>query len=240
MSRALRVLLCLALAMVFATPATAADAACTDPNTGELVLTELQTYIHQAETKAGNLGALGLTGFPGWDENPPAQSVQQGAGAGYLSPFLSFQTNDQYEETGLTLEGTFSGCLDTMLFDLYAFLPTNRTGTSGSGAESPFNGIVELLIDGVEVGFRAEIEMATVPNPDGDATYRLRFAYTGLHAAMTRSGLDPAAEHEIRFNVVPRYANTSNALFVYDTTEVPAGILFNGVPDDTYAKMAAG
>jgi hypothetical protein len=82
--------------------------------------------------------------------------------------------------------------------------------------------------------------MATIPNPDGDATYRLRFAYTGIHVAMERGGLEPGGEHEIRFNVVPRYANTSNALFVYDTTEVPAGILFNGVPDDSYAVLTAG
>lgn len=240
MSRTLRLLLCLALATVWAVPATAADAACTDPETGQLVLTEQQTYIHQAQTKAGNLGAVGATDFPSWNETAPAQSVQQGAGGGYAAPYGAGFVEDYYEETGLTLKGTFSGCLDTMLFELYAFLPTNRTGISGSLAESPFNGYVTLDVDGKQVAFPAEVEMATTPNPRGSATYRLRFAYTGIHAAMTRAGLDPAAEHEIRFNVVPRYLNTSNALFVYDTTEVPAGILFNGVPDDTYAVATAG
>lgn len=236
MSRALRLLLCLALMTTMAAPASAADD-CTDPETGELILAEQQVYLHQAETKAGNLGAFDLTGFPGWDSEAPTQSVQQGAGAGYLAVFASFQTGDHHQETGLTLEGTFAGCLDTMLFELYAFLPTNRTGISGDLSESPFNGVVTLDVDGVRLGIGAEVEMKTVPNEGGDATYRLRFAYTAIHRAMTQMGLDPAADHELRFNVVPRYANTNHALFVYDTTEVPAGILFNGQPDDTYTAV---
>ena len=240
MSRALRALLCLALAMVFAVPATAADAGCTDPTTGALVLTQQQTYIRQAQTKAGNLGAVGATDFPTWSETAPAQSVQQGAGGGYAAPYGAAFAEDHYDKAGLTLEGTFNGCLDTMLFELYAFLPTNRTGTSGSGAESPFNGVVQLDVDGKQISIPSDVEMATTPNPKGSATYRLRFAYTGIHLAMTRAGLDPAAEHQVRFNVVPRYLNTSNALFVYDTTEVPAGILFNGAPDATYAAVVAG
>lgn len=237
MRHALIVVLCLVFGAVLAPPAAGAADPCTDPDTGELILTEEQTYLHQAETKAGNLAVLGASGFPSWSTDAPTQSVQQGAGGGYLMPYGASLAEDHYEETGLTTEGTFSGCLDTMLFELYAFLPTNRTGTSGSLAESPFNGVVTLDIDNVRVGYATEVEMATVPNPGGSATYRLRFAYTGIHAAMTRLQLDPASDHELRFNVIPRYANTNNALFVYDTTEVPAGILFNGAADETYTVV---
>ncbi|HVM20101.1 MAG TPA: hypothetical protein VM307_09090 [Egibacteraceae bacterium] len=239
MRRALRVLLVpLAVLGVMTAPA-GADAACTDPETGALVLEQSQQWLHQAETKAGNLAAFGVTSFPSWDDQEPTASVQQGAGGGAAANAAAYLDPTTSEQLGLVAEGTFSGCLDTVLLDLYAFLPTNRTGTSGSLAESPFNGIVNLTVDGEQLVTAQEIEANTVPNPGGLATYHLRFAITDLHAALLDWGLDPAADHTLRLNVAGRYVNTSNAVFVFDTTEVPASLTFNGTVDEHYPAISA-
>lgn len=212
---------------------------CIDPVTQELVLTEEQVYVHQAGTKVGNLAALGQDEFPSWDGNRPQQSVTQGAGGGYLAPFGHFSLNQDETLMGLTIEGPQTGCLDTMLIELYAFLPTNRTSTSGDLQERAFTGLFNLDVDGQRILAGIEHETKTVPNPAGSVTYRIRLAITGLHQALGFAGVARDGEHRIRLNVNPRFANTTNALFVYDTTEVPSGILFNGTPDETYSVLPA-
>lgn len=236
-----RVLALLIAVVSIGAPAAAQEAdPCVDPETGQLVLEQQQVYIHQATTKAGNLAALDLDSFPSWDENAPKQSVTQGAGGGYFAPFGHFTLGEDETLMGLTVEGPQTGCLDTMLIELYAFLPTNRTGTSGSLNESPFNGLFNLDVNGERVVFGTEHETKTVPNEMGSVTYRIRLAITGLHQALGFTAVQPDGEHVIRLNVNPRFANTNNALFVYDTTEVPSGILFNGTPDETYSTLVAG
>lgn len=242
MIRAARLFLVpLAVAALLAGPAGAetATSACVDPLTNQLVLTQEQTYLHQAETKAGNIAALGAGSFPSWNTTAPAASVRGGAGGGYAGNSASYLAPEVAEQTGLTVQGAFNGCLDTMLVNLYAAMPTNRTGTSGSLAESSLTAVVHLTIDGQKVVDGVEVKTHSVPNPTGQATYLQRFSIVGLHAAMQDFALDPAANHTIRFTVAPRYLNTDNAVFVYDTTEVPAGFLFNGTPDENYPQVAA-
>ncbi len=242
MTRAVRLFLVpLAVAALLAGPAGAetAASACVDPVTSQLVLTQQQTYLHQAETKAGNIAALGAGSFPSWNTEAPKASVRGGAGGGYAGNSASYLAPEVAEQTGLTTQGTFSGCLDTMLINLYAAMPTNRTGTSGSLAESSLTAMVHLTIDGQKILDAAEIRTKSIPNPTGSATYLQRFSIVGLHAAMQDVGLDPAANHTLRLTVAPRYINTDNAVFVYDTTEVPAGYLFNGTPDENYPQVAA-
>ena len=241
MTRAVRLLLVpLAVAALLGSPAGAEIVGCTDTATNTLVLTQEQTYIHQAETKAGNLGALGLPlSLPSWNTTAPTTSVQGGAGGGYLGNSASYLDPTLKEQTGLTVEGKFNGCLDTMLVNLYAIMPTNRTSTSGDLAENALTGIITLTVDGQEVVSGLEIETNSVPNPDGDATYLARFGIRNLHPALVDFGIDPTVEHTIRLTVAPRYINTDNTIFVYDTTEVPAGILFNGVPDANYPMLDA-
>jgi len=245
MPRAVRLLLVpLAVVALLSSPVVAeeqAAASCVDPLTNQLVLTEQATWLHQAETKAGNVAALGATSFPSWNTTKPTASVQSGAGGGYLATMVG-PTADQAEyreETGLTVKGTFSGCLDTMLFDLYAFRPTNRTGKSGDLAESPLTANVTLTVDGQRIVDFMQIEAHQVANPGGQATYLNRIAVTNLHAALVDFQLDPAAEHTITATFDPQFANTDHSVFVYDTSEVPAGITFNGVPNENYAVLAA-
>lgn len=243
MSRPLRAVT--AAVLVAALPLTALSATehapCTDPVTGDPVFDESSVWLHQAETKVGNLGALGATSFPTWDDEAPTSSVQQGAGGGYHANSANYllQEEDAKTVVGFTAEGPSFGCLDTVLIDLYAFLPTNRTGTSGSLSESAFIGLVTLEADGKTLTKAKEVTFATVPNEGGSATYRLRLAVTNIQARLLRAGLDPEGERALRLHVAPRYINTNNAVFVYDTTEVPAGMTFNGTPDDTYTTVGA-
>ncbi len=243
MFRAVRlVIVALAVAGLLALPAGAQETAastCVDSLTNSLVLTEQATWIHQAQTKAGNLGAFGATAYPSWNTTKPAASVTTGAGGGYLGNSASFLEPSVKEQTGLTMQGAFSGCLDTMLFDLYVIRPTNRTGTSGSLAENPLTAMVTLTIDGKEITSGLEVQTKQIVNPNGQATYLSRFAMTNLHAALVDFGVDPAAEHTIKITVAPRYINTDNTIFVYDTSEVPSGITFNGVPNENYAILPA-
>ena len=241
MTRAVRLaLIPVALVAMLAGPVGAEEpAGCVDPLTNELVLTERKTYIHRAETKIGNLGGFGATSLPSWDTNAPTTSVQGGAGGGYLGNSASYLDPTLAEQTGLTLEGAFSGCLDTMLLDLYAAMPTNKTGTSGSLEESALTLMVTMAVDGENVVNALEIETKTVPNPGGNATYHARFGISDIDSALVSYGLDPAADHTIRITAAPRYINTDNSIFVYDTTEVPAGITFNGVPTADYPLISA-
>ena len=241
MSRAVRLLLVpLAIAALLAAPVGAEEGAtCVDPLTNQLVLTEQATWFHPAETKVGNLGASGATGYPSWDTTKPEASVQSGAGGGYLGNSASYLDPTVKKETGLTVQGTFAGCLDTMLVDLYSAQPTNKTGTSGSLAESALTVVVTMTVDGQEVLSNAEVETKQVANPTGQATYLSRLAITSIHSALVDYQLDPTAEHTIEVTFAPRYINTDNSVFVYDTSEVPAGITFNGVPTENYAVLAA-
>lgn len=245
MSRLLRAITAALLLLVLVVPTVGADEhpPCTDAETetDELVLEESSAWLKPAETKVGNLGAVGATGFPTWDGEEPAQSVQQGAGGGYHGNSANYLLNEPEAETliGFTFEGPSTGCLDTVLMDLFAFLPTNRTGTSGQLNEADFIGIVTIEADGETLLYPLETDFATVPNDGGESTYRLRLAVSNLHDRFVKAGFDPEAERTLRVNIQPRYINTNNVVFVYDTTEVPAGLQFNGTPDDSYAMIKA-
>jgi hypothetical protein len=102
------------------------DHPCYDTATDTLSFPQQQVFIHEGDTKIGNGSAAP------WDTNPPEASVQDGAGAGAVTGSdVIFSTGGQ-DGPGATFAGTFDGCIDTLLFDVYSFDPTNRTGTGGS------------------------------------------------------------------------------------------------------------
>lgn len=247
MPRLLRATFAALLLLALAVPAAGAEEGdalppCTDAETEEPAFPDAEeAWIHQAETKVGNLAALGAGSFPSWDGTAPTGSVQGGAGGGYLTNSANFVANEPEAQdvVGLVMEGESAGCLDTLLIDLYAFLPTNRTGTSGSLAESPFIGIVTIEADGKPLLFGIEVEFKTTLNAAGTQSYRLRAAVNNLHARIVKAGIDPEGVRTLRITVEPRFVNTNNALFVYDTVEVPAGLIFNGEADDTYTPVKA-
>lgn len=226
--------LSLAASLLALTP-TDADDPCAD-SAGDIVYPEEQVWIHEGETKVGNLTQHGDQPPAPWDTEPPTDSVAAGAGAGALSGLGSFESLVADAPQSATFAGGFDGCLDTILVELYAFQPTNRTGSSGSLEEAPHNFGAELVIDGRTIALGGPKEAATVPNPDGQATYRLRFALTGVRAAMERRGLTLDGAHDLQLTMTAWFVNTNNVVYVWDTTEVPAGLTFNGTADETFGR----
>ncbi|MBW3620406.1 MAG: hypothetical protein KY461_09185 [Actinobacteria bacterium] len=226
--------LCLAASLLALTPTDATDP-CAD-STGTVVYPQQQVWVHEGETKVGNLTQHGDQPPAPWDTEPPTASVATGAGAGALSGFGSLESLVADSPQSATFAGAFEGCLDTVLVELYAFQPTNRTGTSGELNEAPHNFGAELVIDGKTFTLAGPKEAATVPNPGGSATYRLRFAIHGVRAAMERHGLALDGPHELQLTMTAWFINTNNTVYVWDTTEVPTGLTFNGTADETYGR----
>ena len=225
--------LLLAVSLLALVPAAADDDPCAD-EAGEIVYLEEQVWVHEGETKVGNLTQHGDQPPAPWDASPPPGSVTTGAGAGAFSAFGSTASLAPQTPQSATFAGDFEGCLDTMLVELYGFQPTNRTSTSGSLAESPHNFGAQVVIDGATFDITGPQEAVTTPNPAGQATYRFRFAFNGIRTAMQGRGLAPDGAHELQFTVTAWYANTSNAIYVWDTTEVPTNLVFNGAADASY------
>lgn len=227
----------LSLVLAVSVLALGADPAEDDPcadEVGDIVYLEEQVWVHEGETKVGNLTQHGDQPPAPWDTTPPPGSVTTGAGAGAVSAFGSAGGLVPDAPQSATFAGGFEGCLDTMLVELYAFQPTNRTGTSGSLAESPHNFGAQLVIDGVTFDIPGPQQAVTTANPTGQATYRLRFAFDRIRAAMERRGLELDGAHELQLTVTAWYVNTNNSVYVWDTTEVPTNLVFNGTPDASY------
>lgn len=203
--------------------ATVTEAPTAEPTEpAEPVFTEQKVYFHQATTKAGNLGATEADSFPSWDTTAPA-SVTTGSGGGYLGNIATeIALGDHTAESGPTFEGTFTGLLDSMAVDLYAF--ANPAFTE--------QGIrVEVLVDGELVHQDSEPFNVSY-NAGGQAVRQINFAITGIYDVMKLYGMNtaPDAEHTVRINIVPYYVG-DDAMYVYDAAEAPSGITFNATAD---------
>ncbi len=231
-ARAARRLLIVALVVLSALPAVAADAACytteTDAEgnpTGPSYCTQ-QVWFHQGTTKVGNLGATGRTSFPSWNANKPTASVTGGAGGGYATQGAPRQSasdpaTDPYVLP--TFEGQFTGDIDNMLAEVYLFAPA----TAAAAVPGTYVGSTELTIDGKQVLMPTQVDL--ILQPAGNAVLKGTFALTDIQAAMADAGLatGPDAVHTIRFSFGAYGLVSATGVVVYDTNEVPSGITFN-------------
>ena len=198
----------------------------------EPVFVEQQVFFHQAATKLGNLAALGHDTFPSWNTTAPA-TVTGGNGAGYVGNMLTeIPLGDHTAESGPTFVGAFSGPINTLAVDLFAF---SNPGDAAQGLR------VQLTIDDIVV--HQDADPFSVPlKPGGQAVRQLNFAVTGIHDVMEANGLSTAADsaHTIRINVVPFYVG-DDAMYVYDAAEAPSGMVFNPAADKLkrYVSVAA-
>lgn len=199
-----------------------------EPEPYEPVFNNERVYTHCGDTnKVSNVE--GGTPF-GWDTEAPAASVQAGAGCGTLDAVMSSS-----EETAETLvwEGTHTGNLDELTLELYMIdagivrathMTGGATGTVPQvGAFTEIYADMSLLIDGFEAGFIGE---ATIPaeRTNSDVTVRLRMTLTDIGLLAE----DEAGEHTIRLELqTADYYNGDSGAWVWDTTEVPAGVTFS-------------
>ncbi len=215
------VLIAALLTAVLALPAAAdgggSDATCYVRD--EVEFCERAVWFTPAETKAGNLAATGATAFPTWDDEEPTASVTDGAGGGYAANGTFRQTEGSSDPTFMaTFVGTHEGRIDNVDVTLYLFAP-------GRQNETTFSASADLLVDGTRI---MSFDQADLPlAPAGDAVLSTGFAVTNVEAALLRKGIDPEAQHEITVAVTGYAIATTSAVLVYDTTEVPAGMVFN-------------
>lgn len=182
----------------------------------------LDTWVHRAETPAGNLGEVTGT-YPSWDTTEPTASYQSGAGGGALGSSVTDVVLGGEPVHGAHWEGTFTGNIDNLAVSVYAIMPNPAAGL-GHGLR-PF-----LEIDGMSMWAPEDpVDVATIPVSDGLAL--VTFAFTNVHKAMETSGLEvgPDVTHDIALTVSPWYWGDDGA-YVWDAAEVPSGIIFNVEP----------
>jgi hypothetical protein len=184
-----------------------------------------EVWFKQAETLAGNLGATDAHAYPSWDTEPPSASVSAGAGAGFLTigpPRQMASNPDTDPYFGATFEGSYTGNIDNLVIEMYMFAPATAASDTGN-----YVGSIELGIDGTLVLWPTQVDLPT--EEGGDAALKTTFAITNIHDAMQMEGLETGegVEHEVRFFLSGYGLASGTAIVVFDTTEVPSGMVFN-------------
>lgn len=179
----------------------------------------VQTYFHASDpNKVSNLADQDGSplALPSWDTNPPAGSVTGGNGAGYAASSPAGNAG----QGRAVFVGTFEGELDVLDFDLHLLY---------HGLFQPDDIDVNIVIDDAVYAIASQFEVKDGPAPTAStpATFMQEFAVTGIRAALERRGLPTDGTHTIRVEVAPYFTDSGNWAYVYDTTEVPSGILFN-------------
>lgn len=198
----------------------------TDPS-DDVRICRQDTWIHQATTKVGNAPAYGIPGggteYPSWNTTPPSASVQTGAGGGYLALAAYSQNLGRPDPKGaVTFRGTFTGNLDNIAATLFLFSPARQ-------ADATQAVWLRLNIDGTTVYQTGAAADRTPLSPGGDAVLKTDFAFVNVHKAMEDQGLETGetASHAIELVISQWFTVNDNAIYVYDTTEVPSGMKFN-------------
>ncbi len=208
---------------------------CYDAETDALAYPAQQVWFHESDAKLGNVAAPAT-----WDTSAPEASVQAGAGAGTVTPGFAGLAAGTPADQRAVFTGEFEGCLDTILFDVYSFDPTNRTGTSGNATPANHNFGMTITIDGNEVFSGGPLQASTTLANEGVGPNLNRFAVDvgttlQLFSDLGFGTLD--GTHEITVEIQSWYVNTGHAVYVWDTTEVPSGMTFNGAVTEEYPTV---
>jgi hypothetical protein len=156
------------------------------------------------------------SGVPSWNTTAPAQSLQSGAGCGHYSNLLTVGGTAMRDATWA---GTFTGNLDTMTVELHnVHVSSNR-----ALATMPLS--VLLTIDGHTSFTHPAGTPQSAPRiaSSTGASDKVLLSFKGL-GVMLEEG-DGTQVHEISLTI-GEY-NEQQSAWVWDTTEVPAGITFN-------------
>jgi hypothetical protein len=171
-----------------------------------------RTYFHcVGDTKIQNL-SLAQGQIPSWNATPPPGSVQGGNGCGYYEPLV---TNALPVPFDAVWQGKFSGNLRDLTIELHRLLPAQ-------GATVPNRLTVVVLIDDEERLNNNNLVITPTASSTG-ASQSAKITITGL-GYETEDG-DGTQERTIRISIGSW--NETQSIWVFDTTEVPAGITFN-------------
>lgn len=220
----------LSVAAISATTALAAPGDCREitpatDTTAAVTACRQDVWLH-AGNKVGNVEA------PTWNTTPPAASVTGGAGGGYAGLRLADIAEARNPNYRPTFSGSFTGTLDNLAATLYLAAPVYQA------TDTAFPLLATLKVDG-EIIFEQEAVEVDVPlQPAGQATDKIQFALTGIAAEMASYQMPNAAdtEHTVELSVINRYWGDGHTVFLYDTTEVPSGFIFNLETDPASLK----
>jgi hypothetical protein len=162
--------------------------------------------------------------LPSWDTQPPASSVQDGAGCGFVDHPLHGLSLSGEPWSGADWRGTFVGNLDSITVDVHQLLSDNSVATvNGTGFG------VRLFVDGEQV-LNDSIDLADWQPENSNVTRTTSFTVAGL-GYLVEDG-DGTIERDIRLYLFSKMVGET---WVFDTTEVPAGLTFN--PDAPAARV---
>jgi hypothetical protein len=207
------VLLCALAALAIAVPASA-DHGDIHPTTR----TERTYFTCAGETKAQTVHIL-QDNIPSWDTTAPTDSVSSGAGCGHLEgPVAGAQPGTIHDAIW---QGTFTGNLSSLTVELHSINATFDRALAEQWLQ------VTLLVDGEVIYEPANEEdylVVSVEPSESGASHAIRFSITHLPFLLE----DGDGEQEREITLAIHNEDFAN-LWVWDTTEVPAGITFNPV-----------
>jgi hypothetical protein len=205
----MRLLLALVLAVALAAPV-AAEMAPT--------LRTERTWFHCAGAAKVQNAEYAQRNVPTWNTIAPAQSVQQGAGCGYFENAGGGYLGPNETTLDSIWEGSFAGNLDSLTIELH------NIHASAARASGPFLLRANLLIDGVDVinPDAPQIEVTPVPS-SSRLSEMLRFTVTGIGLRSEEGD----GQQVRRVRLIIRSLSEEQSAWVWDTTEVPAGLTFN-------------
>lgn len=172
-----------------------------------------RVYFHCTGTnKVQNVEAA----EPSWNTTAPTASVQSGAGCGHYSNLLTLGGTPLDEAAWA---GTFTGNLDTMTVELYNI----HASSDRAAATMKLSVLVE--IDGHPAFTHPVATPITAPRTatSTGAADKIVFSLRGI--GLAREEGVGTAPHQVRLTI-GEYNETQSA-WVWDTTEVPAGVTFN-------------
>ena len=202
-------------------------------------------WFHEAGTKVDNLdNADAEPSFTTWDTTPPAASVTDGAGSGVLTTSALHQQAEPWDaRESFVATGEFTGPIDNVVVELYMFRPGLTPGfttddPTGAAQTTTHSVDARLVVDGIEVAALADVDAEL--HPAGEAAERVTFAFRNLAATLagfekfTQVPLD--GTHTVEVWTHGTGIGSDAAVVVYDTTEVPSGLVFNA-PADILAEV---
>jgi hypothetical protein len=156
--------------------------------------------------------------------------VTAGAGGGVIATSASHQNGTPFDEReSFVAAGTFDGAIDAVAVELYLFPPAGI-----AQGETTYRVDAQLEVDGEAVATISDRTVAM--ETAGDAVQRIRFAFTDVAASIEQFHefdlVNALSEsHDVTITVHGTGIATNGAVFVYDTTEVPAGMVINPSAD---------
>ena len=238
-----------ATVLSFGTGAMAASGDCriiraATPTTPAVNACQLDVFLH-VTGKVGNLSGVAGSGqsVPTWNATKPTASVQSGAGGGYAFGRIVDIASAGQPAGRPRMTGTYTGVLDSVSADLFITFPVYQN--TGGG----FPLLTRLIVDGEVIydnfataaGTEPSVPIEEAGTNTSGAIGRIKYAVDGIYAELESLDVANAADtqHTITLEVLPLYWGDGQGALLYDTSEVPSGLIFNRDKLTGFLKLKA-